>query len=392
MHYRQMRILAINNLYPPQELGGYGRAMADFVWGLQQRGHQVHVICSDAPYLGSGGDGPSGEPVDRRLRLKGRFERRVVHLTDPAARLSIDQANAALLRQWLKSSRWDGILLGNIDLLGAELLPVLLEPGIPVLHHIGFVAPPFLPEEFPKARHYRLVVASRAVRQGLVSSGLPVAEAPVVYPGARIELFGLEATGRLLPPLPDGSFGKPLRFCFAGLLMSSKGPHTLLEALVLLRNAGVPAQLMLAGDRFQYQYVQQLENFVKQHKLHEHVHWLGQLRRDQLARMFALQHVAVFPSTHPEAFGIVAAEAMASGLALISSGVGGAAELFEHGVSGLAFRPGDGNELAGQLALLARSPQLLVQLQQAGQRRVRSHFSVLSAARQLESLFLRAAG
>ena len=31
-----MRLLLITNLYPPQELGGYGRCMADFAWGLQR--------------------------------------------------------------------------------------------------------------------------------------------------------------------------------------------------------------------------------------------------------------------------------------------------------------------------------------------------------------------
>ena len=47
-----MRLLLITNLYPPQELGGYGRCMADFAWGLQQRGHTIQVLSSHAPYLG----------------------------------------------------------------------------------------------------------------------------------------------------------------------------------------------------------------------------------------------------------------------------------------------------------------------------------------------------
>jgi glycogen(starch) synthase len=385
-----MRILVVTNLYPPQELGGYGRAMADFVWGLQQRGHQVQVVCSDAPYLGPAGTGPSGEPVDRRLHLKGSFEGGVQHLSDPAARSAVDQANASLVCAWLQSGDWDGILLGNIDLLGVEVLPALLQPRIPVLHHVGFVAPPFAPEQYPKESHYRLLAASRAVRHSLVIAGLPVAQAPVVYPGARVELFGPAATGRPLPPPPDGTVRRPLRVCFAGLLMSSKGPHTVLEALAQLRHAGVSVQLMLAGGRFQPDYVDQLQNFVKQHELSEQVQWLGQLRREQLVRMFALQHVAVFPSLYPEAFGIVAAEAMASGLALVSSGVGGAAELFEHNVSGLSFRPGDASQLATQLSVLSRSPQLLQQLQHAGQQRVKSQFSVMTAAHQLESLLLQA--
>ena len=61
----------------------------------------------------------------------------------------------------------------------------------------------------------------------------------------------------------------------------------------------------------------------------------------KLARFFQLNHVCVFPSLHPEAFGIVAAEAMASGLALVGTGVGGASEVFEDGISGLHYPAGD---------------------------------------------------
>ena len=53
----------------------------------------------------------------------------------------------------------------------------------------------------------------------------------------------------------------------------------------------------------------------------------------------------VFPSIHPEAFGIVAAEPMASGLA-ISSCVGGAGELVQNERTGLAFEAGN-NERVG---------------------------------------------
>ena len=68
-----MRLL-ITNLYPPQELGGYGRCMADFSWGLTRRGHHLQVICNDANYLGDAAKtGPSGEPIARELLLKGDF-------------------------------------------------------------------------------------------------------------------------------------------------------------------------------------------------------------------------------------------------------------------------------------------------------------------------------
>ena len=382
-----MKLLVVTNLYPPQELGGYGRSIADFVWGLQERGHQVQVLSSDAGYLGPGGDGPSGEPVDRCLMLKGDYQQGVGFLEDPIAIAEVDRVNIHLLSGWLDTGGWDGILVGNLDLLGFELLNHLLGPGIPVLQHLGFVSPPFAPEQLPLQSHYRLVSASCAVRANLVAAGLRVANAPVVYPGARVELMGLEATGRTLPPVPGHHGSGALRVCFAGLLMESKGAHTLLEAIAILHQRGVAIETMVAGGRFNPAYAIQLEQYAAKQGMADQVQFVKQLSREQLARFFRLNHVAVFPSIYPEAFGIVAAEAMVSGLALVSSGVGGAAELFEPEVSGLAFRPGDAGDLARQLHRLATEPGLLARIQKAGELRVRQQFSVAQAALELEQLF-----
>ena len=81
--------------------------------------------------------------MDRRLQLKGSFQGGVSQLQDPAVRKAVDANNRSLLVSWLGQGPWDGILLGNLDLLGTELLDPLLASGLPLLHHIGFVTPPY---------------------------------------------------------------------------------------------------------------------------------------------------------------------------------------------------------------------------------------------------------
>ena len=151
-----MQLVLITNLYPPQELGGYGRCMADFCWGLKQRGHQLQVICNDASYLGSASKtGPSGEPVKRELLLKGDFCNGVHLIQNAEEEQSIDQKNQEVIQHWLENNSCDGILVGNLDLLGVDLLHWLLRRKLPVLHHVGFVHSPYMIEKQANADNYQ---------------------------------------------------------------------------------------------------------------------------------------------------------------------------------------------------------------------------------------------
>jgi glycosyltransferase involved in cell wall biosynthesis len=82
----------------------------------------------------------------------------------------------------------------------------------------------------------------------------------------------------------------------------------------------------------------------------------------------------------------VAAEIMASGLALVSTGVGGAKELIEPGKNGLLYEAGNAASLVEALQKFLANPSLLQQLASSGEKRVRESFSVDISAKQLEEL------
>jgi glycosyltransferase involved in cell wall biosynthesis len=77
---------------------------------------------------------------------------------------------------------------------------------------------------------------------------------------------------------------------------------------------------------------------------------------DDVASAMRGLDVVVHASTQPEPFGMAIGEAMASGRALVAARAGGAAELFEDGVNGLAYTPGDAGELAARIEELIDSP------------------------------------
>lgn len=393
-----MKLLVVTNLYPPQELGGYGRCISDFVWGLMQLGHSVHVACSDASYLGpSDSYGPSGESVSRKLTLKGSFNNGVSIFQDSKVCQAIDEANSSVFSSFSAQS-WDGLIVGNIDLLGHEILPCLFAFNCKILHHIGFVSPPYPSYNFPKNDNYLLISASRAVRTSLCASNFPVHDSPIVYPGVRLEYFtqfnhGLSpslnyALSRVRTGFALGTPSNPLKLGFAGLLMASKGAHLLIQAIIRLNQQGYAVQANFAGTNFQSGYRDVMDHMLVDAQLSDTVRFVGHLNRHQLFRFWSLHHVGVFPSIHPEAFGISAAEVMAAGLVLLSSGVGGASELFEHKISGVRFLPDDVSSLVEAIMLLLKNPTLLFSIASSGQKRVRKDFSVLASTLQLQSLLL----
>jgi glycosyltransferase involved in cell wall biosynthesis len=72
--------------------------------------------------------------------------------------------------------------------------------------------------------------------------------------------------------------------------------------------------------------------------------------------------IVVHASTDPEPFGLAIVEAMACAKPTIVSSAGGAAELFEEGVTGVGHRPGDVDALRLQMERLLANPRLMESL------------------------------
>jgi glycosyltransferase involved in cell wall biosynthesis len=72
---------------------------------------------------------------------------------------------------------------------------------------------------------------------------------------------------------------------------------------------------------------------------------LGFLSRTELARLYASADLFVFPSA-TETCGLVALEAMASGLPVVAARAGGVVESVHHGLTGLLVEPGNAEAFA----------------------------------------------
>src|SRR5207342_567902 len=83
---------------------------------------------------------------------------------------------------------------------------------------------------------------------------------------------------------------------------------------------------------------------------------LGFLERDRLAEVYASADICVLPS-RTETCGLVALEAMASGLAVVAADAGGFRESIAHNRTGRLVAPDDVTGFAVEILSLVISPQ-----------------------------------
>lgn len=372
------RILAVTNLFPPQELGGYGRMQWEYVRVLAERGHDVRVVTANADYL----DRPCAdaekvlEPLTvRELQLYGEWrdgKTSVIGDRDEITR-RLRHNHQTILRH-VEDFRPDAILLGNIDFVGFEFIKPCLERGIAVVHSIANGAPGYPKDQAPNHPLFTYAPCSRWLGESLKNRGFAIGDYKVVYPGARVPYFSRAV-------LPER--GK-LRIAYGSLVMPYKGAHVLVEALTGLHRNGIDFSCALAGDTFDATFLAKLKAHVEQAGFAGKMTFPGFLDRAGLARLFARSNVLVFPSQFDEPFGITQVEALAAGLVVVTSATGGSGEIVRDGIDGLHFAKTDPGDLARKLASLPADGERWRQLALAGRERAQE-FTVARSVEVIEN-------
>ena len=74
-----MKLLVITNIYPPQNLGGFGLCIERLTEGLKARGYSEVVLTGDQPDLGAG---QGRHDIQRKLKLLGEYKNGVQNLDE----------------------------------------------------------------------------------------------------------------------------------------------------------------------------------------------------------------------------------------------------------------------------------------------------------------------
>jgi len=172
----------------------------------------------------------------------------------------------------------------------------------------------------------------------------------------------------------DRSPGEQFRVVSVGWLKEYKGFHFVVEAVAQLARRGIDAVFHLAGDGPQRGYLQEqakrlgIEDRVVFHGYLEHSR-LVELYRD--CDVFAMGSIEMTNFGRQDVIPNVIAEAMAVGLPIVATRMGGVAELVEDGESGLLVPQRDPGALAEALGRLATDPELAARLRRGGLAKVR---------------------
>ncbi len=163
----------------------------------------------------------------------------------------------------------------------------------------------------------------------------------------------------------------------------TKGLNFLLQALVKIKDE-TDARLTVVGNNSPDAEPSRL---AREYGLQDRVTFTGRIERTELARLYATADIAVVPSLH-EGFGLPAAEAMSSGLPVISTRAGALPEVVgEDGRAGILIPSADPDALAAALRTLLGNEELRRRMGEAGRRRVEEHFSWRQTARRTVEVY-----
>lgn len=227
------------------------------------------------------------------------------------------------------------------------------------------------------ARTCRWIVAvSDATRSALVAQGYPASRTVTVRNGIEARQPAAPAA---LEPAPPGPV-----LLEVGRLCDVKGQRELIAALPRLGREDVT--VLLAGDDVEAggTYRRALEAQARELRVEGRVRFLG--RRDDVPALLAAADALVLPSW-VEGLPLVVLEAMAAGVPVVASSVGGTPEAVVDGETGLLVPPRDADALARALDGLLSDPARARALGEAGRLRARERFDADAAAQRILGLY-----
>jgi glycogen(starch) synthase len=392
-----VKVLMVSWEYPPVVIGGLGRHVYNLATALAAAGHEV-VVLSRRPAGTDPSTHPSSDEIAEGVRL-------IAAAQDPhefdfgsdmmawTLAMGHSMVRAGLSIKSRRGRFWRPDVVHSHDWLVAHPAIALAEyfdvPLVSTIHateagrHSGWVAGPI-------SRQVH-AVESWLVRESdsLITCSASMSEeiTELFGPGlaeTRVIPNGIDAA--LWPFASRKPRAGPAQLLFLGRLEYEKGIHDAIAALPRIRRTHPGTTLTIAGTGTQQQW---LVDQARKHKVLKAVAFAGHLDHEALVRLLHTADAAVLPS-HYEPFGIVALEAAATGIPLVTSNVGGLGEAVINGQTGMSHPPRDVAALAAAVRTVLDDPDAAQQRAIAARERLTSDFDWHTVADETAQVYLAA--
>jgi glycosyltransferase involved in cell wall biosynthesis len=311
--------------------------------------------------------------------------------TDASFRMHPAHTSRALLELWRSSravrslvrARRPDVVHANTTRAGLIALRAR-RGGPPLLVHVrDWVPEGRVPELTLRAlgRGADLVLANSRWIAELIGRAAPSARVEVLHNPVDLRRFDPERVeqgpARDALGLPD----EGLVLSVVAQLTPWKGQADALRVLAVLLERGLDVRLVLAGSAKFVAAGTRFDNRAFERELHETAGQLGVEgrvvfagEREDVPGVLRATDVLLLPSWR-EAFGRIAAEAMAMGVPVVATQVGGPAEIVRDGLDGLLLAPRQPDRWAAAVERLLLDPDLRREMGRNGRLRARQEFS-----------------
>jgi 1,4-alpha-glucan branching enzyme len=352
------RILLLSWEFPPRTVGGLSRHVYDLSRYLVRNGCEVHVVTAEV----------EGYPDEEMI--EGIHVHRV-HVLSPDGGEFIHwvfQLNLAMIEfcQTLVDSGYCFDLIHAHDWLVGDVVKTLKEllciPVIATIHATEHGRNHGIYTDLQRTIHgqewrltyeaSRVIVCSSYMKSEVQEVfALPPEKIDVVPNGIDPELLHLKGAEELRKHAY--ALDSERIVLYIGRLVREKGVHVLLAAAPEILEEFPDTKFVIVGKG---PAMNDLQRQAEAIGISGHVLFTGFVDDERRNQLLHLADVAVFPSLY-EPFGIVALEAMATGLSVVVSNVGGLADVIDHGRNGLKIYPNDAYSLATQVKQVLGNPE-----------------------------------
>ena len=349
------------------EVGGAERHVVDLATALRRKGYEVEVACSVADGLSK----PLEEAGVSVRPLTGRLVKR-----------RVSAAYALGIRRLLGERRFD-LVHAHIFASAAAAAIATLGSGIPlvVTEHTEATWQTRLARWVSRwvyRRAERIIAVSTPIGRRLISrDGVPPDLVTVI---SNAVIPASEAPPDAPEALPDEWLEGPLVGVVARL-QPEKGVANFLKAVARVSEVSPEARFLVVGDG---PLREELLGLAERVGIRERVWFLG-YRADARA-LVGLMDVLAVPSL-TEGSPLIVLEAMAAGVPVVASAVGGIPDQVRHGEEGLLVPPDDPGALGDALGGLLRDLARAHRLGEAGRRRTENEFSHDALVRRIEGVY-----